>query len=111
MKRKHKLNHGWSPSRDTVLTDRYVGEVEQTSRKAERAWRAAERAAVRAERLAQRRADADLRQAALDARRVANERYEELRQLDALMRRVPLTGAVAWKRGPDRVRNPLPRGF
>lgn len=86
MKLKHKINFGWAPPSEPI-SDAYQREIDETLRKAEKAWRKAQQAADRAERAAAKRSDPATLAAREEARRLVLQRLDELRQIEELMRR------------------------
>lgn len=85
MKITHKINHGWSPSRDIVVDDRYQAEIDGAVRRAQKAYREAQRHAARAERVAARRSEPQTSDLAAEARRLCGERLDELKRLQRQM--------------------------
>jgi hypothetical protein len=107
MKLHHKINHGWVRPSEPI-TDRYAAEIEAARQRAEKACRQAERSAQRAERQSERSPSPEAFRARDDARMEVLRRYDELREIEALMQQAPATGQN-WS-GTGSVRNPLPKG-
>jgi hypothetical protein len=88
VRRIHKINHGWYPSKDReiVIDDRYQAELDQARARAEKAWRNAEKALAKAQRMELRRPEPATVLARKDAERLVGERLAELQRIHDLMR-------------------------
>lgn len=110
MKIRHRVPIVDPPS--ARVDEGYEAEVQDSVRRGEAAWRAAAKAVERAERRIRRLEAKRSRTAATPAddlemaRRELLKRYDELRQIEALMQDAP--GSTRSGRGT--VRNPLPKG-
>jgi hypothetical protein len=85
MKLKHKINFGWQRPAEPV-TDDYQRQINESLRKAEKAWRKAQKTAERAERLARQKPSPQTMASRDEARRLVLQRLDELRQIEELMR-------------------------
>lgn len=93
VKLNHKVNFGWSPPSEQI-DDAYQRELDETLRKAERAWRKAQQAAERAERAAAKQPSPEKFASRDEARRLVLQRLAELREIEELMQSSPYRQAT-----------------